>query len=144
MTADADTEDGQTPRCGFGLADGSMCLAPALGDREFCRDHASRICDGCHRRSATHECSHEDSVDLCEGCVHISATQHGIPQNPRETVRDELITAVRLVLGSLNESEVLPSTRPQREQAAPQIVEALILHTTLKVLAGLAKQGGTK
>jgi hypothetical protein len=130
------TED--QPVCGFGLAEG-MCRAPAP-ERSFCVHHEGLLCGGCQAHEATHICQRGNClVSLCEGCEHISATQHGPRVNPRSVVENEMARAVELILETLNVSEVLPSTQVQRRDAAGEIWRGLSNHIALKVLAGMAQ-----
>lgn len=130
-----------TPICGYGLADGSMCVMPReeFGDR--CADHRGTACAACGRE-ATHDCEAATCghlVPLCTACVHISGNHHGRPVSPRETAEDEMARAVELILEGLNDTEVLPSTQIQRRDAAGAIWRGLSTHVALKVLAGLAQ-----
>jgi hypothetical protein len=122
--------------CGFGLADGSMCVHEPIGRR--CNAHDSLVCRGCGQHEATHECS-RDHIYLCEACEHISTNQHGPRANPRDVVDGEMSRAVELILEQLNVTEVLPSTGPQRRDAAAQIWRGLSNHIAMKVLAGMAR-----
>lgn len=128
------------PICGFGFADGSMCLDERTGTR--CLAHDGLVCNGCHRHKATHECRHGDGRFLCEACEHISASQHGPRANPRDVVDEEMSRAVELLLEQLNATEELPSTAPQRRAAATQIWRGLSNHIAMKVLAGMARPEG--
>lgn len=125
------------PVCGFQL-DLGMCRAES-GENSFCPEHEGRLCKGCEAHQATHVC-YRDSCGayLCEGCEHISATQHGPRVSPRTVVEAEMARAVELILETLNSSEVLPSTQVQRRDAAGEIWRGLSNHIAMKVLAGMA------
>lgn len=129
-----------TPICGFGLADGSLCMNER--ERERCEDHEGILCGGCVRNEATHECLHGDGVRLCESCGHISPGQHGAAANPRDVAEAELDRAIELILEGLNTAEVLPSTQVQRRDAASAIRRGLTMHIAMKVLAGMARPEG--
>lgn len=126
-----------TPICGYGLADGSMCLEDRASTR--CVTHDGLVCRGCRKHEATHECRFGDGIDLCEACEHISPNQHGPRANPRDVVDEEMSRAVELILEQLNATEELPSTAPQRRTAANQIWRGLSNHVALKMLAGMAR-----
>ena len=127
----------ETPICGFGLADGSMCVTERTGLR--CEHHEGLTCTGCRKRDATHECLRGDGMVLCEACEHISGSQHGPRPNPRDVVDEEMSRAVELILEHLDATEELPSTGPQRRAAAQQIWRGLSNHVAMKVLAGMAR-----
>lgn len=126
--------------CGFGLVDGSLCVLPRVALR--CSAHEALVCNGCRKREATHECLHSDGAVLCEACEHISGSQHGPRPNPRDVVDEEMSRAVELILEQLDATEVLPSTGPQRRDAAAQIWRGLSNHIAMKVLAGMARPEG--
>jgi hypothetical protein len=128
-----------TPICGFGLADGSMCTDPRQGRR--CAKHDGLVCQGCHAHEATHECLRDEAV-LCEACEHVSNTQHGPRPNPIDVLDEEMGRAVELILERLNATGELPSTAPQRRAAAPQLWRGLSNHIAMKVLAGMARPEG--
>lgn len=132
----------ETPVCGFGLADGSMCVTPRAFTFDRCEPHEGLTCNGCRKREATHECLHGDGAVLCEACEHISGSQHGPRPNPRDVVDEEMSRAVELILEQLAATEVLPSTGPQRRDAANQIWRGLSNHIAMKVLAGMARPEG--
>lgn len=125
------------PICGFGLADGSMCLSFRGENR--CSAHEGLVCNGCRKYEATHECVHGDGMVLCETCGHISPGQHGPAVDAVAVAEGELDRTIEIVLERLNATEVLPSTQVQRRDAASAIRRGLTMHTTLKVLAGLAR-----
>lgn len=128
------------PICAFGLADGSLCMSERVVGR--CSAHEALVCNGCHRREATHDCRHGDGMVLCEACEHITGSQHGPRPNPRDVVDEEMSRAVELILEQLNSTEELPSTGPQRRAAASQIWRGLSNHIAMKVLAGMARSEG--
>lgn len=126
-----------TPICGFGLSDGSMCRDERRVTR--CPAHEDLVCSGCHVHEATHECHCDNGTMLCQNCIHISDRQHGPQPNPRDVVDGEMSRAVELILEQLNATEELPSTGPQRRAAAGQIWRGLANHIAMKVLAGMAQ-----
>ena len=126
-----------TPICGFGLADGSLCMDERVGTR--CRSHEAVICHGCREHEATHECHCDNGTMLCENCMHISDRQHGPRPNPRDVVEEEMSRAIELILEQLNSTEEMPSTAPQRRVAAAQIWRGLSNHVAMKLLAGMAR-----
>jgi hypothetical protein len=129
----------ETPICGFGLRDGSMCVTQRAFSFDRCEHHEGLTCNGCRKRTATHECLHDDGMVLCEACEHISGSQHGPRPNPRDVVDEEMSRAVELILEHLDATEELPSTGPQRRAAAVQLWRGLSNHIAMKVLAGMAR-----
>lgn len=123
--------------CGYTLRDRSYCKnEPGAGGR--CEDHINQKCASCGRFDATHDCP-ADGTPLCEQCEHISSEVHGKRPSQQDIVLDELNRAMELALEKLNESERLPSTGPQRHDAAPFLVQWLVNHVALKTLSGIAR-----
>lgn len=123
--------------CGYTLRDRSYCKnEPGVSGR--CDEHVDRTCASCQRFEATHDCP-IDGVPLCENCEHIAPSVHGKRPSQHDIVLDELHRAMELGLEKLNETERLPSTGPQRHDAAPFLVQWLINHVALKTLSGLAR-----
>jgi hypothetical protein len=126
------------PICGFGLKDRGLCHT--ISGEGFCADHGGRVCVGCGRR-ALRECgSGTCPAVLCDACTHVGLNRHARPTTQRAVVEQEMTTAIRMILDDLAEEEVLPSTAPQREAAAPRLLHGLTLHTTLKMLAALGQE----
>jgi hypothetical protein len=132
-----------SPICGYGLADGGMCILPRAADADRCSKHRGLVCRGRCDREATHDCSApacgEVPAPLCAGCVHVTATQHGRPRTTQSAAEEEMARSVELILEGLNDTEVLPSTQLQRRDAAGAIWRGLSNHIAMKVLAGLAR-----
>lgn len=125
--------------CGYTLQDRSYCKdGPKEGGGGRCAAHEGRSCASCEQFSATHDCP-ADGTPLCEGCEHIAPSVHGKRPNQHDVVLDELSRAAELCLERLNETERLPSTGPQRHDAAPFLVRWMINHVALKTLSGLAR-----
>jgi hypothetical protein len=128
------------PICGYGLADGSMCVEGRVSTR--CLAHEGLVCNGCRAHEATHECRHGDGAQLCEACGHITGSQHGPAVDPISVAEGEMDRAIELVLERLNATEVLPSTQVQRSDAASAIRRGLTMQLSLGLLAGMARHEG--
>jgi ribosomal protein L37AE/L43A len=127
----------ETPICGFGKSDGSMCLDERTGTR--CPAHEALVCGGCHQHEATHECRHGDGVVLCEACGHISPTQHGPAVDPTARAEVEVDRQIEIALERLDATGVLPSTPVQRADAAVAIRRGLLTGLALQMLSGMAR-----
>lgn len=123
--------------CGYTLADRSYCKGEPLSQGR-CERHAGVSCASCERFEATHDCP-VDGTPLCEQCEHVAKDVHGRRPSPQEIVLDELNRAMELGLERLSDTERLPSTGPQRHDAAPFLVQWLVNHVALKTLSGLAR-----
>jgi hypothetical protein len=128
------------PVCGYGLADGSMCLDDRVTNR--CLTHEGLVCRGCRAHEATHACRHDDGAHLCEACGHITASQHGPAVDSLSVAEGEMDRVIELVLERLNATEVLPSTQVQRSDAASAIRRGMTMQLSLGLLAGMARHEG--
>lgn len=124
------------PICGFGLKGQGLCRIPSR-DGGFCTEHADRVCVGCGQR-ATRECgSGTCPAVLCAWCTHLGRGQHARPASRLELAEQQMVDAIVMVLADLAQEEILPSTGPQREAAAPRLLRGLTLHTTLKMMMAM-------